>query len=165
MEKIENSEKLNTAQKNDVMNNGTASDSFISQKQIADKANNSLSEFTVLSKSDFKTQDWIFKSKFLEINELLGSDPLEYPLKKTKGNPDEGQKPIDGKALRITMDKKIITIDVYTQKYGEKWSLSHTHQIAKNVFNAYALVVKNDLAVSELEIESKTPKNFSLNLG
>ncbi len=161
MEQEKNSEKLNTAQKNNVL---SLTNSFISQKLIADKANNSISGFTVLSSPDFKKQDWIFKSKFSEVTELLGSDPLDYPLKKTKGNPDEGQKPIDGKALRITTDKEIITIDVYTQKYGEKWSLSHTHQIAKNVFDAYALVVKNDQVVSELEKESKAPKNFSLDL-
>ncbi len=162
MEKEKNSEALNTTPKNNV---DLKTDSFISQKQIADKANNSLSEFMVLSSHDFKKQDWVIKSKFLEISNLLGTTPLEYPLKKMKGNVDEGQKAIDGKALRITVKKDIVSIAVYTQSYGKAWSLSHTHQIAKNVFDAYALVVKNDQDVLKLEKESKAPKNFSLNLG
>ena len=137
---------------------------FISQKQIADKANNSLSEFIVFSNHDFTKQDWVIKSKFLEISNLLGTTPLEYPLKKMKGNVDEGQKAIDGKALRIIVEEELVSIAVYTKSYGKSWSLSHTHHIDKNIFDAYALAVKNDQAVSKLEQESKTPKNFSLDL-
>ncbi len=47
---------------------------------------------------------------------------------------------------------------------GGKVGVKFTHQIAKNVFDAYALVVKNDQDILKLETESKAPKNFSLNL-
>ncbi len=144
--------------------------SYMSQRQISsitDKVKNqtSISGFIILSSSDFKHQVWIIKSKFLEITKLMGSTQLEYPLKKAiQGNANEGKKTVEGKALRINVEEKIVSISVYTQSYGEVWSLSHTHQIAKNVFDAYVLVLKNDQDVSELEKESKIPKNFSLNL-
>ena len=163
MEKEKNSEVLNTNQKNNI--DGQAV-SFISQKQIVDKKEKTISEFLILSMPDFTMQDWIFKPKFIEIANSLKSTLLDYPLKKVvKGNKDEGKEAVEGKALRITSDKDIFSIEVYTQSYGEAWSLSHTHQISKNVFDAYVLVVKNDQAVSVLEKESKAPKNFSLNLG
>ncbi len=161
-------EKNNIDSKNTITNAVLNKDtlSHISQRHIADKVNNSISGFTVFSSPNFKEQDWITQRKILEFTERLSSIPLEYPLKETRqGNADENKKPVDGKALRITVEKDIVSIAVYTQTYGKIWSLSHTHQIAKNVFDAYALVVKNDKDVLELEKESKAPKNFSLNLG
>ncbi len=140
--------------------------SHISQKQIADKVNNSISEFIVISNSDTTVQDWIFKPKFLEIADGLGDTSLDYPLKRTiQGNADEGRKLQKGKALRVAVDKDMVIISVYTQSYGEAWELSHTHNIDKVVFDAYALVVKNDLAVAKVEKDMKSPENFSLNLG
>ena len=139
---------------------------FISQKIIVDKANNTISEFIVTSNSDIPVQTWIFKPKFLEIADGLGHGSLDYPLKRTmQGNVDEGRKPQKGKALRVTVDKDIVIIAVYTQSYGEAWQLSHTHHIDKMTFDAYALVVRNDLAVAKVEKDMKSPENFSLNLG
>ena len=153
-------------EKNEILNNvDSKTKSYICQKKIIDKAKNLTSEFIVLSSHDFKKQDWVIKPKFLEISDLLGTTPLDYPLKTAQGNPDEGQKPIDGKALRITVEKELVIVAVYTKSYGKTWSPSHTHQIAKNVFDAYVVIVENDKNVLELEKESKAPKNFSLNLG
>ena len=139
---------------------------YISQKTIADKANNTSSEFIVISNSDITVQDWIFKPKFLEIADGLGDTSLDYPLKRTmQGNADEGRKLQKGKALRVAVDKALVSISVYTQSYGEAWQLSHTHNIDKVTFDAYAVVVRNDLAVAKVEKDMKSPENFSLNLG
>ena len=140
--------------------------SFITQKQIIDKANNTVSEFVMFSKPDFTMQDWILKPKFIKFTANdLGDKPIDYLLKKTlKGNEDEGRKSIVGKALRITVDKELVSIGVYTQKHGQAWQLSHTHTIDKALFEAYVRVVQNDKKVSELEKENRAPENFSLDL-
>lgn len=162
MQNEKNSESLNTNPKNNV---DLKANSFICQKLIVDKANNSISEFIVISDSDLIMQDWVIKPKFSEIVDGYGATPLEYPLKRTiQGNVDEGRKHQEGKALRVTLDKDVVSMGVYTQSYGQAWELSHTHTIDKVLFDAYALVVSNDQEVAKAEKDKKLPVNFSLNL-
>jgi len=140
--------------------------SSLQQKVIVDQTTNKASEFVVSSTPDFSIRDWIIKPKFREIASKLGKEPLEYQLKRTqKGNEDEGRKPIQGKAVKVSIADNIVSVEVYTQNFGESWKLSHTHTLEKALFDAYAVVIKNDEAVSKAEKEVKSPDNFSLNLG
>jgi len=140
--------------------------SYMSQKQITDKSTDKTTEFVVLSDNNFENNDWLSKTKLMDIESKLGTDPLEYPLKKArKGNEDEGHKAVQGKAIKISSIGDTVSIGVYAQTYGASWTLSHTHFIDKGTFDAYVLVVKNDIAVVEAEKSNKAPENFSLNLG
>lgn len=139
---------------------------YITQKNIADKSENKISEFIVLSNAGFTNSDWIFKPKFSEIVANFGDKPVDYQLKRTiEGNPDEGRQSQKGKALRLTSNGDSVIISIYTQVFGEPWAQSHRYTIDKSIFDAYALVVKNDADIAKKEKEQKTPENFSLNLG
>ncbi len=140
--------------------------SSILQKQIVDEKTKVVTGYVMISDSDFKNTDWISKWAFTSIVEGVGKTPMEYPLRKSKkGNEDENLKVVLGKALKVSMLDNTISMEVYTQKFGETWKLCHTHTLDKSLFDAYALVIKNDEVVSQAEKESKSPKNFSLNLG
>ncbi len=155
-----------TIEKSNTVTNKEILFSHISQKQITDKSTGRTTEFVVMFDSKFENNDWLSKTKLMDIVSKLGDKPLEYPLKKTlKGNPDEGRAVQSGKVLRITLGEDNVTVDVYTQVYGESWKLIKTHTISKTIFDAYVLVVKNDIAVVEAEKENKASENFSLNLG
>ncbi len=139
---------------------------YITQKIIADNSENKISEFIVLSNAGFTNNDYIFKPKFSEIVANFGEKPVEYQLKRTiEGNPDEGRQSQKGKALRLSISGDSVIIGVYTQVYGEPWASSHTYSIDKALFDAYALVVKNDADIAKKEKQNKAPENFSLNLG
>ncbi|NOR55183.1 MAG: hypothetical protein GQ531_03145 [Sulfurovum sp.] len=139
--------------------------SHISQKQIFDRTSNSVSGFVVLSTPTFKKQDWISVRKLMDINSKIDKLPLDYALKATiKGDYDESKKPQDGKALHLTLDGDNYKFEIYTQVYGREWQSSHTHTIDKALFNAYVIVVHNDIAVNEAEKDQKSPDDFSLNL-
>lgn len=139
---------------------------FISQKFIVDKVSGKVSEFIQLGNTRFTNSDWIFKPKFSEIVVNFGDKPVEYQLKRTiEGNPDEGRQSQKGKALRLSISGDSVIIGVYTQVYGEPWASSHTYSIDKALFDAYALVVKNDADIAKKEKQNKAPENFSLNLG
>lgn len=141
-------------------------DSLMSQKIIADKSENKISEFIVFYNVDFTISDWVFKPKFSEMVTNFSDKPVDYPLKRTiKGNLDEGKEPQSGKALRLSVIDDTVSVEVYTQIHAESWKLSHTHIIAKSVFDAYVLVIKNDTVVATAEKVKKSPENFSLNLG
>ncbi len=136
------------------------------QKQITDKKTRAVTGFVMISDPDFKKMDWIGKSSFTDIAGRLSATPIEYQLRKAKkGDEDENLRVVLGKALKISVLDTTVTIEVYTQKFGETWKLSHTHTLDKMLFDAYALVIKNDEAVSKAEKESKSPENFSLGLG
>lgn len=138
---------------------------YISQKIIADKSENKISEFIVLSNAGFTNNDYIFKPKFSEIVANFGEKPVEYQLKRTiEGNPDEGRQSQNGKALRLTVNGDTVIIGIYTQMYGARWAQSHTYTIDKVHFDAYALVVKNDADIAKKEKEKKSPDDFSLDL-
>lgn len=138
--------------------------SHISQKMIVD--DKQAVEFIVLSDKELNVNDWIIKSKFIDIEKgLEKSSSFDYQLKRTiKGNPDEGIASQNGKALRIIKGDDLITIGVYTQSYGETWKKSHTHQLNKILFDTYTRVVLNDEKVHELEKKNKSPEKFSLNV-
>ena len=112
--------------------------------------------------------DWITETKCLQIIEILSKqegEPIDFPLKKTiQGNLDEGKDPRDGKALRFIQKDVSINIEVYTQSYNEKWKLSHTHIIPKQLFDAYMLVIKNTYNVLLSEKNYIDVENFSLGL-
>jgi hypothetical protein len=55
-----------------------------------------------------------------------------------------------------------VIISIHTQVYGENWKKSHTHIVDKSLLDAYIVVVKNDMDVTQKEEEGKTPKGFSL---
>jgi len=140
--------------------------SYMSQKIIVNKSDNKLSAFIVLSKIDLIINDWILKSKLLEIVKKIGDEPVEYQLKRTiKGNPDEGRDSQSGKALRLSVSGDTVNIAIYTQVHREAWVLSHTHTIGKTIFDAYVLVLQSDTAVTEVEKQKKSPENFTMNLG
>jgi hypothetical protein len=167
MNKIE--EKNNISSKSTTTNTipNKVTLSYISQKQIIDKADNSILEFIVVGNSDATQEDWILGYKFLAIGDSLGDTPIELQLKKTrKSKEDEGGKPGSaGKALSITVKGELVSLSVYTQDYGQAWQFSHTHTIDKTLFDAYVLVVQNNKKVSVLKKENDAPENFSLNLG
>lgn len=138
----------------------------MSQKMIIDKATNKTSEFLVFSSPDLTVNDWFFKPKFSEIVANLGDKPVEHQLKRTvEGDPDEGKSSQKGKAIRLSVSGGSVIVGIYTQVHGEPWKLAHTHTIDKALFDAYAVVVKNDADFAEKEKEKKSPENFSLNLG
>ena len=138
---------------------------YISHKTIADKANGNISHFVVVSTPTFDKQDWMSLKKLVEISESMTKLPLEFPLKATfKGNADENRKAQDGKALKLSLLGEIYTMEIYTQKFGESWSLSHTHLIEKKLFTAYITVLINNESVAKAEKENQSVKNFSLNL-
>lgn len=139
---------------------------FMQQKFIVDKSTHQLSEFIVFSDNNLTKSDWVSKSRFEELSKKVGSTPLEFPLKKSrKGNEDEGYKPTQGKAVKVTLTDDLVTFEVYVQNHGETWKLSHTHLVSKDIFMAYKVVVKNDSDVSKAEKERQTPEHFSLGLG
>lgn len=106
----------------------------------------------MFSNFDLTVNDWIFKPKFLEIVTSLNDKPTDYRLKRTsKGNPDEGNTPQEGKALRLSVSGDSVIVGVYTQVHGSPWRLIHTHTIDKAIFDAYALVVRNDADIAEKE--------------
>lgn len=138
----------------------------MSQKMIVDKVSGKVSEFVVFSNSDLTVSDWTFKPKFSEMVADFSDKPIEHQLKRAnKGNPDEGKTPQEGKALRLSVSGDSVIVGVYTQVHGNPWKLSCTHTIDKALFDAYALVVKNDADFAEKEKKNKAPENFSLNLG
>lgn len=143
--------------------------SYMRQKMIVDKVSGKVSEFTVFSDSEFKDTDWSLKSKLAEIITQLGDKKeVTYQLKQTiEGNRDDGRKPQDGKAIKITIEDPNVSIAYYSdssQIKEEKWRLTHRYTIDKKVFDAYILVMQNDIDVSEKEKEQKSIKNSSLQL-
>lgn len=139
--------------------------SLMTQKQIVDKTTNKISEFIVIDNPKMLLKEWIIKYKYLDMISILSSEPIDYRLKETsKGNPDEGKAPQDGKALRLSVSDDSVTIVVYVQAYGKPWTESHTHILDKALFDAYRLVIKNEADIAEKEKEKKSPANFSLNL-
>ncbi len=139
---------------------------YMVEKIIVDKKTQLVSKYMMFSTPDFSKNDWFFKDKFMAIAQRIGKEPLQYPLKKAvKGDPDEGKKAIEGKAVHVSIVDDIIVIGVYTQTYGSAWKLSHTHTVEKVLFDAYVFIIKNDESVSKAEKESKSPENFSLGLG
>ncbi len=164
MKNTKNSASSSTNSKNDVAQ--PVVKSYICQKSIYDKDKRQTTSLAVLSSHDFKTNDWTSTPKFHDISSKIDKLPLDYPLKKTiKGNEDENRPSQQGKALRLSLLAGNYSIAIYTQNYGEAWKLSHTHTIEKSLFDAYITVSLNNKMVDEAEKESKSPDNFSLNLG
>ncbi len=162
MKTDEVSNTLNTTPKNNAIVKST---SHMTQKVIFDKVKDMSTSFVIISDANFDKNEWIVGYKFLEMANEISDKPSDYPLKKTfKGNADENKKSQDGKALQVIVDGNIVNLAVCAQVFGETWKISHTHTIDKVIFDAYVLVLKNDSKVKELEKESKSPKNFSMNL-
>lgn len=138
--------------------------SLISQKLIIE--DNKAAGFVVFSKPTFEQQDWISILKLGAIGSKMNQLPLEYQLKRTmKGNVDEGRQLKSGKAVKLSLDADTYRVEIYTQKYGQSWLLSHTHTVNKTILDAYLLVVKSDAYVANAEKKAKSPENFSLKLG
>ncbi len=136
--------------------------SLINQKVISDKKSNKISEFMVISTSDFKSNDWFSKNKFALIAEkLLEKNVLSYTAKKAiSGNKDEGKDPVQGKIIKFIRSDDFIEIMVYTEEYGATPVHTHSHKLPKTVFDAYIFVARNDIAVSALEKKTKDNSLF-----
>ena len=139
--------------------------SYIAQNFIADGGK--VNKFAVTSSPDFKNRDWLSEKKFIEMNKLASNKSVvEYQLKPTlKGNLDENKRSQVGKAVKLEFLEKEIKIEVYTQVFGKSWSLSHTHVLERELYEAYVRVFLNNTAVDLVETEKRSPKNFTLDLG
>jgi hypothetical protein len=138
--------------------------SLINLRILGDKE---ISKFIVLSTNE--NEDWLMDSKlsnvFEKLEVLKEGENLDLKVKSTvKGNADEGKEQKIGKALKLTLVGQSFTVDVYTQKPDEKWVLSHTHNILRDLLIAYTRTIHND-SIVELELKklkNKIDENFKI---
>lgn len=142
-------------------------ESLINLRILADKEDKKLSKFLVLRTED--KEDWVTDGRLGNISEKLETlddgKEFDFQVKTTvKGNNDEGKVAQTGKALKITLVGQSFTVDVYTQKPDEKWVLSHTHNILRDLLIAYTRTIHND-SIVELELKklkNKIDENFKI---
>jgi hypothetical protein len=140
--------------------------SFIQRKIISNKGDNSNSEFIVFSDADFNNSDWLSVLKFEQINEKeIGKESISFELKEYKeSDVDEGKIGQIGKAINISCLDDNVVIKIYAASKRNDWKFSHEYKIPKELYNAYALCMKNNTKTIELEKEAKNNKKFDLKL-
>lgn len=138
------------------------------QKQIVDKYSKIITEFIVLSNTLFTESIWVNKDVWLNIlNALEGTTGITYRLK-NRSVAEGMKKAQDGKALKIDLADKEVVISIHMQPAHVKsddWRHTYTYRIDKKIFDAYALVIGNDVKAAKLEHDCKIKENSSLDLG
>jgi hypothetical protein len=131
-----------------------------------DGKNITVSPFIVLSNKSETHSDWLSASKFEQVNEKeIGTDPISFELKEFKeSNVDEGKIGQSGKAVNISCLDDNVVIKIYLASKRNDWKFSHEYTIAKELYNAYSLCIKNNTKTIELEKEAKNSKKFDLKL-
>ena len=138
------------------------------QKEIVDKFSKIVTLFVIFADSPFTVADWVPKDKFISIlAELDGKTSVNYQLK-GRSIADGMKKAQDGKALKIALSDSDVKISIHMLASNAKkddWRLSHTYRIDRKIFDAYVLVVSNDMKAAKLEQDYKNKANTSLDLG
>ena len=139
------------------------------QKNLGDKYSKEVTGFVTVSNASCTETDWILKDTFLAIlSELDGKTSINYQLKSRTVAEGTKQLAKDGKAMKITLADDVVTIGIYIQSAHDKsleWRYDHGYKISREEFDAYALVVANDVKVAKLEQQCKAKENSSLTLG
>lgn len=131
-----------------------------------DGKNTTVSPFIVLSNKSATHSDWLSAFTFEQINEKeIGKEAINFELKAFKeSNVDEAKIGQIGKGINISYIDDNVVIKIFLASKRNDWKFSHEYTIDKELYNAYALCMKNNTKTIELEKEAKNNKKFDLKL-